>query len=151
MPVGEAIEIALRELYSINLVPDIPRYAMKGLLKLKVTNVHFKYNWIWYVQSDSLAMCGSLSVILSNVWTKWFEESLQQPEHGENISRSDQNEKCKDCNRRMTFRGRGVECESFKNWFHAKCQKLTNEEYAHMQDVVWICTFCINQQWVGPY
>ena len=29
VPVGEAIETAIRELYSSNLVPDIPRCAMK--------------------------------------------------------------------------------------------------------------------------
>ena len=55
------------------------------------------------------------------------------------------------CNRRVTFRGRGVECESCKKWFHARCQKISNEEYANMQDVVWICTYCNNQQIVGSY
>ena len=55
-----ALEIALRELYSSNLAPDILRSAMKSLLKLAVTNVHFKCNGIWYVQSDGLAMAASL-------------------------------------------------------------------------------------------
>ena len=96
---------------------------------------------IWYVQSDSLAMGASLAVKLANVWMKSFDASLQKPGLGENISRSHRNRKCKDCNRRVTFRGRGVECESCKNWFHAKCQKISNEEYAKMQDVVWICTY----------
>ena len=106
VPVGEAIEIALGELYSSNLAPDIPRSAMKSLLKLAVTNVHFMCNRIWYVQSDGLAMGASLAVILSNVWLKSFEASLQKPELNENISMSDQNGNCKDCNRRVTFRGR---------------------------------------------
>ena len=77
VPVGEAIEIALRELYSSNLAPDIPRSAMKSLLKLAVTNVHFKCNGICYVQSDGLAMGASLAVILVNVKMKSFETSLQ--------------------------------------------------------------------------
>ena len=47
VPVGEAIEIALRKLYSSNLAPDIPRSAMKKLLKLALTNVHFKCKGIW--------------------------------------------------------------------------------------------------------
>ena len=38
-----------------------------------------------------------------------------------------------------------------KNWFHAKCQKISNEKYANMQDVVWICTYYSNQQAVGRY
>ena len=142
--VGEAIEIALRELYSSNLAPDIPRSAMKSLLKLALTNVHFKCNRIWYVQSDGLAMSASLAITLANVWMKSFEASQRKPELKENISISDQNGKCKDCNLRATFRGRGVECESCKNWFHARCQKILNEEYAIMEDVVWICTYCTN-------
>ena len=54
-------------------------------------------------------MGGSLAVILANVWMKSFEASLQKPELNEYISRSGQNGKCKDCNVRVTFRGRGVE------------------------------------------
>ena len=67
-PVGEAIEIALRDLDSSNLAPDIPRSAMKSLLKLAVTNVHSECNGIWYVQSDGLAMGSSLAVILTLLW-----------------------------------------------------------------------------------
>ena len=85
-----------------------------------MTNVHFKCNGIWYVQSDGLALGASLAVKQANVWMKFFEASLQKPKLSENISRSDQNGKCKDCNRRVTFLGRGVERESCKNWFHAK-------------------------------
>ena len=151
VPVGEAIEIALRGLYSGNLAPDIARSAIKNLLKLAVTNVHFKCNGIWYVQSDGLAMGASLAVILANVWLKSFEASPQKPELSKNFSRSDQNGKCKDCIRRLTFRGRGVECESCKLWFHARCQKISNEEYGNMQDVVCICTYCSNHQTVGRY
>ena len=103
VPVGEAIKIALRELYSSNLAPEITRSAMKRLLKLAVKNVHFKCNSIWYVQSGGLAMCASLAGILANVRMKSFEASLQKPELSENISRYDQNGKSKDCNRRVTF------------------------------------------------
>ena len=146
VPVREAIEIALRELFSVNLAPDIPRSAMKSLVKLEVPNFHFKCNGILCVQSDGLAMCASLAVILASVWMKLFEASLQKPELSENISRSDYNGKCKHSNQRVIFRDRGVECETCKNWFHVKCQQITIEEYANMQDVVWICTYCSNQQ-----
>ena len=90
LPVGEAIEIALRKHYSSNLAPDIPRSAMKSLLKLAVMNVRFKCNGIWYLQPDGLAMGASLAVILANVWMKSLEASLQKPELNENISSSDQ-------------------------------------------------------------
>ena len=102
-----------------------------------------------YIILYSLAMGASLAVILENVRVKMFETSLQKPERSENISRFDQNGKCKNCHRRGTFRGRGVECESCKNWFQAKCRKITNEENANMQDVVWISTYGSSQQTEG--
>ena len=88
---------------------------MKKLLKFAVTNFHFECDGIWYVQSDSLAIVASLAGILAHVWMKLFEASLQKPELSENISRSNQYGKFKDCKRRVTFRGRGVECEPCKN------------------------------------
>ena len=89
VPVEEAIEIALIELYSIDEVPEIPRSAMKSLLRLAVTNVHFKCKKMWY--------------------TQW---ELKTP---------DTKVICIDCNQRVNFRGKGADCESCKNWFHAKC------------------------------
>ena len=50
--VEEAIEIELKELYSSSEVPEIPRSAIKSLMRLAVTNVHFKCNKMWYSQSD---------------------------------------------------------------------------------------------------
>ena len=29
---------------------------------------------------------------------------------------------------------------------YAKCQKITNEDYANMQDVVWYCTYCSHRR-----
>ena len=124
---------------------------MKSLLKPALTNVHFKCNGIWYVQSYGLSKGASLAVIPASVWMESFEASLQKRELSENISRSDQNGKCKDCNQRVTFRRRGKECESSKNSFHARRLKISNEEYANMQDVVWVCTHCSNQQTLGRY
>ena len=44
VPVSEAKEIALRCLYSSDHSPDLERSTLKLLLKLAVTNVHFKCN-----------------------------------------------------------------------------------------------------------
>ena len=56
----EAIEIAIKDLYSSDENPEISRSAVKSLLRLAVTNVHFKYNKMWYIQLDVLAMGASL-------------------------------------------------------------------------------------------
>ena len=127
VPVEEAIEIALK-LYSSDEVPEIPRSAMKSLLRLAVSNVHFKGSKMWYTQSDGLAMVASLAVILANLWMKSFEKSLQKPKEGREIKIPDTELICIDCYRRVTFRGEGVECESCKNWFHAKCRGITYTE-----------------------
>ena len=142
VPVEETIEIALKELYSSDEVPEIPRSAMKSLLRLAVTNVHFKFNKIWYTQSHGLAMDASLAVILSNLSMKSFEKSLQKPKEGREVKTPDTKVICIDYNRRVTFRGKEVECESCKNSFHTKCQGITDTENKTMQEIVWICFYC---------
>ena len=52
----KATRLALKCLYSSDHAPDIERSTLKLLLKLAVTNVHFKYNKKWYCQVDGLAM-----------------------------------------------------------------------------------------------
>ena len=74
--VEEAIEIALKKLHSSDEIPEIPRSAMKSLLRLAVTNVHSMCNKMWYTQSNGLAMGALLTVILSNFWMKYFDKSL---------------------------------------------------------------------------
>ena len=49
---------------------------------------------------------------------------------------------CIGCSRRVTFRRKGIECESSKNWFHAKWQGITDTEYQTMQETVWNCSYC---------
>ena len=93
---------------------------MKSLLRLAVNNVHFKCNKLWYTQSDGLAMGASLAVILANLWMKYFGKTLQKPNEGRENKTPDRTVICIDCNRRATFQGKGLECESCKNWFQAK-------------------------------
>ena len=117
VPVEEAIEIALKELYSSDEVPEIPRSAMKRFWRLAVTNVHPKCNKMWYTQSDGLAMGASLAVILANFWMKSFEKSLQKPKKGREIKTPDTMVTCIDCNRRVTFRGKESSANSAKTGF----------------------------------
>ena len=102
----EAIEIALKDLYFSDNIPEIPRSAMKSILRLAVTNVHFKCNKIWYAQSDSLAMGASMAVILANLWMNFFEKSLQKPNEGRENKTPDTKVIRIDCNRRVTFQGK---------------------------------------------
>ena len=55
-PVIEAIEIALRSLYSSDHAPEMSRSTLKTILKLAVTNVCFKNHDRWFCQVNGLAM-----------------------------------------------------------------------------------------------
>ena len=60
-----------RNLNFLNKLTSATVWVDKGLQRKHanaVTNVHFKCNVIWYVQSDGLAMGASLPVILANVY-----------------------------------------------------------------------------------
>ena len=60
----------------LNIRSEIQRSAMKCLLSLAVTNVRYKCNGIWYVQSDGLPMDAPLDVILAILLRKSFEALL---------------------------------------------------------------------------
>ena len=78
VPLKEAIEIALQNLYSQESPPEIQRAAIKRILNIEVSKVCFKCNGSWYVQVDGLAMGASLAVILANLWLKDYEFALRQ-------------------------------------------------------------------------
>ena len=127
IPLEEAIEVALKELYSIDEVFEIPRSAMKSLLRLALTNVHFKCKKMWYIQLDGLAMGALLAVTLANLLMKIFlEKFLQKPDEGRENKAPEVKGMCIDCNRRVILRGKAVDCESCKNWSDAKCQAITD-------------------------
>ena len=87
-------------------------------------------------------MGASLAVILANWWMKSFEKSFQKPNEGRENNTPDTKVICIDCIRRVTFRGKGVEGESCKRWFYAKCQDITDRSYKTMQYIAWICSYC---------
>ena len=139
VPVSEAMEIALRSLYSGDDAPQIDKSTLKLLLKLAVTNVHFKSNNTWYCQKDGLAMGASLAVILANIWMKSFEDQLNKESETETEKIKSKGLECPDCRKRVAWNSKAVECEK---WFHIVCQNLSKEQYDQMGDVVWFCSHC---------
>ena len=137
--VNEAINIALRSLYARDDEPDIPR-TMKRLLELAVTNVHFKCNESWYCQKDGLAMGASLLVIFAKLWIKSWEPQLKLPTP--KCKTNTQSSTCRNCERRLTARSRGVDCKVCNRWFHAKSQQISNTEYDSMENQFWMYLFC---------
>ena len=144
VPLKEAIEIALQKLYSQESPPEIQRATMKRLLNMAVSKVYFKCNDSWYVQVDGLAMGASLAVILANLWLKEYEFALrQQIPVGTGVQQiNDKNGLCPCCSRKVTYRSKGVECESCRNWYHLKCGKISDDVYASITEIVWYCESC---------
>ena len=88
----------------------------------------------WYVQVDGLAMSASFAVILVNLWLKVHEFALRQeiPVGMEVQQINDNNGLCPCCSRKVTYRSKGVEYESCRNWYHLKSGKYTNTmTYTH--------------------
>ena len=129
VPLKKAIEIALQKLYSQESPPKIQRATMKTLLNMAVSKVYFNCKDSWYVQVESLPMGMSLAVILANLWLKEYEFALRQeiPVGTEIQKINDKNGLCPCCSRKVTYRSKGVECESCRNWYHLKCGKISDE------------------------
>ena len=108
--VSEAIEVALRSLYSSDNAPDIERSTLKILLKLAVTKVHFKSIDNWYCQKDGLAMNESLAVVLANICMKSYEK-LSDINQTQSVRIKESIEKCPDCHRKNFWNSKAVECE----------------------------------------
>ena len=95
---------------------------MMILFRLAVTNVHYKCSKMWYTHSDGLALGASLAVILANWWMTSFEKFFQKPNEGRENKNPGIKGMCIDCNQRVIFRGKRVDCKSCENWFQAKFQ-----------------------------
>ena len=116
VPLKEAIDIALRKLYVQDEPPSIARKTMKRLLNMAVSQVHFKCNETWYGQKDGLAMGASLAVILANFWLKQYKTALSRDIPEMFWPEKDLNGICPECNKKVTYRSKGVECECCVKW-----------------------------------
>ena len=139
----EAIDIALRKLYEQDEPPSIARKTMKRLLNMAVSHVQFKCNETWYVQKDGLAMGACLAVILANLWLKQYETALSRDIPEMFLPEKDLNGICPECNKKVTYRSKSVECECCLNWYHVKCGDISDDEYRNISETVWYCRKCI--------
>ena len=139
VPLKEAIDIALRKLYEQDEPPSIARKTMKRLLNMAVSQVHFK----WYVQKDGWAMGASLAVILANLWLKQYETALSRDIPEMFLPEKHLNGICPECNKKVTYRSKGVECERCLNWYHVKCGDISDDEYRNLSETVRYCRKCI--------
>ena len=143
VPLKEAIDIALRKLYEQDEPPSIARKTMKRLLNMAVSQIHFKCNETWYAQNDGLPMGASFAINLANLWLKQCETALSGDTPEIFLPEKDLNGICTECNKKVTYRSKGVECECCMNWYHVKCGDILADEYRNISETVWYCRKCI--------
>jgi len=54
-------------------------------------------------------------------------------------------EKCRDCNKVVTDKDAGILCKLCERWFHATCQKISEDAYAFFkknESMHWYCEIC---------
>ena len=142
----EAVEIALRRLYEQVNPPETSRNNMKKLPNLAVSEVHFKCNGLWYLQKDGLAMGASLPILLANLWLKEYEPAKKKKVPKLTLLSDGNKEVCPGCQKKVTYRTKGVECEACLNWYHLGCGKISESEYADIAETVWYCIAGKKQQ-----
>ena len=146
VPLKEAVELALGRLYEQVNPPETSRKTMKKLPNLGVSEVHFNCNGLWHVQKDCLAMGASLAVYLANLWLKEYEPALKKEVPKLTVLNEVNKDVCPGCQKKLTYRTKGVECEACLNWYHLGCGKISESEYADIAVTVWYCIACKKQQ-----
>ena len=53
------------------------------------------------------------------------------------------NKICPECNKKVTYRSKGVESECCLNWYHVKCGDISDDEYRNISETLWSCRKCI--------
>ena len=111
-----------------------------------MSKVHFKCNGLWYVQKDGLAMGASLAVILANLWLKEYEPALKKEVPKLTVLNEVNKEVCPGCQKKVTYRTKGVRCEACLNWYHLGCGNISESEYADIVETVRYCIACKNNR-----
>ena len=55
-------------------------------------------------------------------------------------------EVCPACQKKVTYRTKGVECNACLNWYHLACGNISESEYADFAETVWFCIACKKKQ-----
>ena len=125
VPLTEAVEIALTRLYEQVNPPETSRKTMKKILNLAVSRVHLKCNGLWYVQKDVLAMVASFAVILANLRLKEYEPALKKEVPKLTVLNEGYKEVCPGCQKKVTYRSKGVDSEACLNWYNIGCGNIS--------------------------
>ena len=82
-------------------------------------------------------MGASLALILANFWFKEYEPALKKEVPKLTVLNEGNKEKCPRCQKKVTYRTKGVECEACLIWYHLGCGNISESKYADIAEIVW--------------
>ena len=91
-------------------------------------------------------MGASLAVILASLWLKEYEPALKKELPKLTVLTEANKEVCPGCQKKVTYRTKGVECEPSLDWYHLGCGNILESKYADIAEIVWYCMTCKKQQ-----
>ena len=97
-----------------------------------MSKLHFECNGLWYVQKDGLAKSASLAKILANLWLKEYEPALKKEVPKLTVLNEGNREVCPECQKKVTYRTEGVECEACLTWYRLGRGNISETEYANI-------------------
>ena len=53
------------------------------------------------------------------------------------------NGNCPECNKKVTYNSKELECECFLNWNHVIWGSISDDEYRNVGGTIWYCRKCI--------
>ena len=85
------------------------------------------------------------SDLLNNLRTciKEYEPALKKEVPKLTVLSEGNKEKCPRCQKKVTYRTKGVECEACLKWYHLGCGNISESEYA---ETIWNCMTCKKQR-----
>ena len=96
----------------------MPALLISSLCLKTDRNKWIKFNGLWYIQKDGLAMGASLAVILAYFWLEEYEPALMKEVPKFTVPNEDIKKVRPGCQKKVTYRNKGVECKACLKWYH---------------------------------
>ena len=100
----------------------------------------------WFVQKHGEAFGASLAVILANLGLKEYEPALKKEVPQLTVLNEGNKEVCPRCQKKVTYRTKGVECHACWNCHHLGWFNKSESECTDIAETVWFCITCKKQQ-----
>ena len=74
-------------------------------------------------------------VILAKFWLKEYGYALKKEIPELTTLANNCKEMCPQCNKKVIYRSKEVECEGCWNWYHVKCGNISDNDYQNLGEI----------------